>query len=196
MAISVMAMSTRRIFRAAISPLSLSVALSGLILGTLPSAASAFWFRERGNDYQACTASLIEDGISADRAASACAEALEPKDISGCVDEISLGTAIAPDTALDSCKRVRRPEEMAECVTRIDGEVESAIPLEVLDYCTRSLLPDDYADCVVGIDRETDFGATEVLRTCIAADYRLPVVVYPDFEPVEPAIPTEEVAPE
>ncbi|MGB3494685.1 MAG: hypothetical protein WBA57_18300 [Elainellaceae cyanobacterium] len=184
--------------RSAISPLSLSAALTGLILGSLPSEASAFWLHERGNDYQGCTASLIEDGISADRAASACAAALEPTDISECVDEISTETAIAPDTALTSCTRVRRPEEMAACVTRIDVEVESAIPLEVLDYCTRSLLPDDYADCVVGIDSETDFGATEVLRTCIAADYRLPVVVYPDFEPVtpEPVAPVEEVAPE
>lgn len=188
-----MAMSTKRALRSAISPLSVSVALSGLILGSLPSEASVFWWRERGNDYQDCTASLIEDGIVPGVAASACAEALEPKDISGCVDEISLNTEIAPNTALDSCQRVRRPEEMAECVTLIDAEVELAIPLEVMDYCTRSLLPDTYADCVVGVDSETDFVPTEVLRTCIAADYRLPVVVYPSFEPV--IVPVDEVVP-
>lgn len=184
-------MKTTRFFLSTLSRLSLSVTLTGLTLGLLPSAASAFLFNR--NDYEVCARSLLEDGISAEMAAAACAEALEPKEISGCVDEIASDTEIAPETALDSCKRVRRPEEMADCVTRINEAVEAAIPLEVLNYCTRSLLPDTYAECVVGIDSETDFLPTDVLRTCIAADYRLPVVVYPDFEP---AVPPEEVVPE
>lgn len=163
-------------------PVALTIA--GMTLASLPLTASASLFRR--NDYQVCTRELIEDGINAEVAASACAEALEPKDIADCVDDIASDTAIASDEALASCVRVRRPEDMADCVTRIDGSLEAAVPQEVLDNCTRSLLPDDYAECVVGVDRETDFLPTDIMQTCIAADYRLPPRVYPNFEPASP----------
>jgi len=155
----------------------------GLFIGVAPLSASAGLLK--GNAYEDCTSSLIDDGLSVDAASSACAEALEPRDISACVDKVIDGTSIEAMDALDSCQRVRRPRDMASCVVRIDNRVGSADPLDVMDYCRRSLLPDDYSDCVVGIDSETDLTAAAVLETCIAADYRLPTIVYPNFEPAE-----------
>ena len=162
--------------------LSATSVVVGLSVGLVPLGASANIFR--GNDYQACTRALLGDGVSVESASSACAAALEPKDISRCVGRITGRTSISANDALDSCTQVRRPRDMASCVVQIEDDVESAVPLEILDNCTRSLLPDDYSDCVVGIESATDLSASSLLETCIAADYRLPIV-YPNFEPAE-----------
>lgn len=155
-------------------------AIAGFSLGLVPLAASANLFRT--NDYEACTRRLIDDGIAVEAASLACAAALEPTDISACVDRITDGTDIAPEDALDSCIQVRRPRETASCVVRIANNVESVVSLEAMEQCTRSLLPEDYSDCVVGIEDATDLSAAELLETCIAADYRIPSF-YPNFEP-------------
>ena len=165
-----------------IRQLSAASAVVGLSVGLIPFPASANLFR--GNDYQACTRALLGDGVGVEAASSACASALEPKDISTCVGRITGGTEISANDALESCTQVRRPRDMASCVVRIEDDVEAAVPLEILDNCTRSLLPDDYSDCVVGIESATDLSAASLLETCIAADYRLPSV-YPNFEPAE-----------
>ncbi|MEM7769417.1 MAG: hypothetical protein AAGA75_20945 [Cyanobacteria bacterium P01_E01_bin.6] len=154
--------------------LSTTAVVSGLFVGLMPVLASASALQK--NAYEACTRSLLGDGITIEDASSACASALEPRDISTCVDRISGGTDISATDALDSCIQVRRPKDMASCVVRIEGGVDAAIPLDVMDNCTRSLLPDEYSDCVVGLDSATDLSAADLLNTCIAADYRLPSV--------------------
>ncbi|MGJ3254604.1 MAG: hypothetical protein ACFE0J_26245 [Elainellaceae cyanobacterium] len=135
------------------------------------------------NPYERCTDSLIGAGVSESDAASACAASLEPRDLAGCVARISDGTPISSTEALAGCRRVRRPIDMASCVVDIEGDVEGAEPLDVLERCRRSLLPDQYSDCVVGLNAETALSATDVLQTCVAADYNRPVEFPADFLP-------------
>ncbi len=156
-------------------------AIAGCSVGLMPFAASANLFRS--NDYEACTSGLIDDGISVNVASRACASALEPRDVSACVDRIIGGTEVSADEALDSCIQVRRPRDMASCVTQIDNAVESVVPLDAMEQCTRSLLPDDYSDCVVGIYNATDLSASDLLTACVASDYRIPRF-YPNFDPI------------
>lgn len=176
-------MTNTGIFRhglfSAMRSVAIASAVSGLTVGLSPLAASASLFR--GNDYEACTESLIDDGISVENAAAACAGALDPRDISTCVDRILDGTDVTAVDALDSCIQVRRPREMASCVVMIDDDLDGAIAGNILEYCTRSLLPKDYADCVTGIDSATDLEASAVMETCIDADYVLPAILYPNF---------------
>ncbi|MEB3209934.1 MAG: hypothetical protein VKL39_01210 [Leptolyngbyaceae bacterium] len=162
--------------------LAAAATVSGLSLGLMPMLASAIALPK--NAYEACTRGLLGDGVSVADASSACASALEPRDVSSCVSKISGETDISAADALDACIQVRRPRDMASCVVRIDNSVSSATSLSILDNCTRSLLPDDYSDCVVGLDAATELAADSLLDTCIAADYRLPSVL-PNFEVIE-----------
>jgi hypothetical protein len=162
--------------------LATAATISGILMGATPLIASAHIGQK--NAYSACTRGLLADGISIDDASSACASALEPRDISTCVSRIINGTEVSAFDALDSCVQVRRPREMASCVVQIDNTVDMASPLDVLENCTRSLLPDQYSDCVVGLDDATDLSAADLMDTCIAADYRLPSVLS-NFEPTD-----------
>jgi hypothetical protein len=108
------------------------------------------------NQFRGCTGRLLSVDISAEAAASACAEALRPTDLSKCVIEIERQTEIAAADALSSCRQVRRPDELASCVVGINRNQEEGIP-SVLNYCGRSLLPKRFAECVVGLRIEADF---------------------------------------
>lgn len=188
-AISVSSFSVKSAVKSAV----VASATALLTVGSLPMTASAAFVK--GNDYESCVSELLDRGVVVGNATDACASALEPKDISACVNHISGDVAIAPEEALESCIRVRQPREMASCVVRVDGQLDAALPLAVLDYCTRSLLPEDYADCIVGINEATDIAAPDVLQTCIAADYRIPSEFYPNFIPATDPVeePVEEL---
>ncbi len=118
-----------------------------------------------------CASDLIKSGVTGKQAAAACADALEPKEISACVAKIQSGSNIAAIDALQACYRVRRPADLASCVVDINGKLqESDAPL-ALDNCRRSLLPKHYADCTLGlVGSVKELSATEAMETCISAE--------------------------
>ncbi len=124
------------------------------------------------SNFRACASSLLSSGISEDDAGVACADALEPKMLSACVDKIQRQTPIAGNDALAACYRVRRPQELASCVVKIDSNIASAeIANLVLDNCRRSLLPKRFADCVVGLNSSiSQLAGAEAIETCISAE--------------------------
>ncbi len=122
--------------------------------------------------FDRCTSKLLSSGVSQENAGIACADALEPKQLSTCVDKIQAGTPITGEDALTACYRVRRPEELASCVVQIgnnsdDREVASL----ALDNCRRSLLPERFANCVVGLNNTiAELSAPVAIATCISAE--------------------------
>ena len=124
------------------------------------------------SNFDNCASSLLRNGVSAEKASTACADALKPKDLSACVNKIQGQTAIAGEDALTACYRVRRPKELASCVVKIDSKTEDAeIATLALDNCRRSLLPKRFADCVVDLNSAiADLSGTEAIATCISAE--------------------------
>lgn len=160
----------------------------GVIGATGLSPARADW-----NPFATCTFELLEANVSQAEAASACAEALEPKDLSWCVLRIYNSTPVDGTSALRSCFRSRRPLELADCaidVTREfqdrtgeadagdEAEVGQSVALSTLDNCRRSLLPQRFAECAIGLSSQIDFSATSILQTCIQAE-AFPTVLFP-----------------
>ncbi|MGB7893512.1 MAG: hypothetical protein WCF82_16615 [Microcoleus sp.] len=148
------------------------LAALGLLATALPiSPASAITIRipRNRNPYRVCALELIEAGVGAEAAASACADALRPRDISKCALQINRKTNISGVEALSSCRRVRRPQELATCVVNINGKsrTQPADPLVVLDGCRRSLLPQQFAECVVGLSGRLDFPTDRLIATCL-----------------------------
>lgn len=138
-------------------------------LPILPASAITIRFPRTKNDYRACSVELMGVGLTADAAASACAGALHPRDISKCVVQINRKTNIAGVEALASCQRVRRPKELATCVVDINtkSRAQTTTPLLVLDQCRRSLLPEQFSECVVGLSRQVDFSVDRLMTTCL-----------------------------
>ena len=124
------------------------------------------------SQFKRCASTLLSSGISEDNAGVACADALEPKRLSACVERIKKQTPITGEDALAACYRVRRPKELASCVLKIDKNVASTeIANLALDNCRRSLLPKRFADCVVGLNSTiSQFSGTEAMATCISAE--------------------------
>ncbi len=156
------------------------LAIAGWLAMTLSSTAATIPSSYR-NQYRGCAGRLLSVGIPAEAAASACAEALRPQDLSKCVVEIERQTELAAEDALSSCRQVRRPNELARCVVGISRNQEEAIP-SVLNYCGRSLLPERFAECVVGLRVEADFAPTDAMETCIDASDVIGEVA-PNFVP-------------
>lgn len=148
---------------------------------TLPSTAATIPTSYR-NQYRSCAGRLLDVGISPEAAASACAAALRPTDLSKCVAKIEQQTAIASVDALATCTQVRRPNELANCVVGISRNAEEDAVGSILNYCGRSLLPERFAECVVGLRIEADFTPTDAMTSCIDASDRLGAVS-PTFIP-------------
>jgi hypothetical protein len=131
--------------------------------------------------FDACASSLIDSGIKVDQAATACADALEPKDLSACVEKIKNNTAIAGEEALQACYRVRRPAELASCVTSINDQAGGGENTKIaLNNCRSSLLPERYADCVTGLqDAVPNLSRTKAMETCISAE-TFPSELFPE----------------
>lgn len=134
-------------------------------------------------NYGQCATDLLAVGLSAESAAAACAQALYPEEVSGCVLGVTTITDLTAEAALSACSRDRRPLEVATCVAHIQEmlPVDNAAP--VLENCHHSILPVRYADCVVDIALATALATTESMALCIAAGDR-PVEVAPSFIPV------------
>lgn len=123
-------------------------------------------------DFGGCANSLINGGVSAEQAANACSDALEPLALSACVADIQTGTGIEAEAALQACYRVRRPEDLASCVVDLSGNLGEAKPTEALDNCRRSLLPTRYAECTLGLQSAIpDLSGAKAMETCITAEF-------------------------
>lgn len=149
-----------------------TVAIASLALASLPIAPAQALFRFNGNEYEFCAGQLLSVGITPQEAASACAAALHPRQLSRCVVRIDVGTPVVAADALTGCKRVRRPLDLASCVVDVDSDTLSVASLDALDYCRRSLLPLEFSECVIGLRREIDLEAIAAMDVCIAADDR------------------------
>lgn len=173
------------------------LAVAGWLAMTLPSTAATVPSSYR-NDFRSCAGRLVSVGISANEAATACAQSLRPRDLSICVAEIERRTELAAADALATCRQVRRPNELATCVVGISrNSQEEAVP-GVLGYCGRSLLPERFAECVVGLRREIEVAPTQAMESCISANDPLTGDFLPNFvpgnqTPVQPAPPTPNV---
>jgi hypothetical protein len=161
----------------------IQLTVTGWLAMSLPSMAVDDIPTSYQNTYRGCTGRLLKVGISSEAAANACANALEPTDVSRCVVEIEEETDISAEDALSACRQDRRPDEVARCVVGIsDNSKEEAIP-GVLDYCgRRSLLPVRFAECVVGLRRETEISPTQAMEDCVDSTDPLSNIL-PNFVP-------------
>jgi hypothetical protein len=135
---------------------------------TLPHNAIAKGTQDIGG----CINSLVGNGVSEAQAANACADALEPSELSACVGSIQGGTEIKAEDALSACYRVRRPQELASCVVSISGNLDQTKPTVALDNCRRSLLPLHYAECTLGLQNNIPkMSSMKAMETCISAEF-------------------------
>ncbi len=157
--------STRRAAVLRIAAVQLvGIGLAALALPIAPAVAQV-------NDYQTCANQLLETGIQPAQAATACARALRPQELSSCVVNINQQTEIDAIAALSTCRRVRRPDELSTCVVDIygiDADAGVAAPLEILDSCRRSLLPTRFSACVVGLSNELELTRPTAMSTCLS----------------------------
>ncbi|MFP4007939.1 MAG: hypothetical protein ACLFV6_07990 [Spirulinaceae cyanobacterium] len=97
-----------------------SLVPAGLLAFSVPQEAKAHW-----NPFEICAEELLAtEAISPEQAAFACAEALEPKDLSFCVIKINSFTPVDAVSALQACFRDRRPLELATCTVNITEEFD------------------------------------------------------------------------
>jgi hypothetical protein len=157
------------------------LAVAGWLAMALPSTGATIPSSYR-NQYRGCAGRLLSVGISSEAAASACAAALRPRDLSRCVVEIEQETAIAAEDALATCRQARRANELANCVVGISRNSQEEADQNVLNFCGRSLLPERFAECVVGLRIEADFAPIAAMESCIAASDPLGNVA-PNFVP-------------
>lgn len=80
---------------------------AGLFTTIIPIRPAAAGF----NQFDTCVLELLDRGIPDQLAASACSDALKPRDLSECVQRIGVETPITAGEALNACYRVRRPVE-------------------------------------------------------------------------------------
>ena len=139
-----------------------------LLTIALPNSAIA----KASPDIGGCASSLIDNGVSGEQAANACADALEPKELSACVDSIQGNTEIKAEDALQACYRVRRPQDLASCVVSLNDNLGKVKPTVALDNCRRSLLPLHYAECTVGLQTSVpEMTTMKAMDTCIKAQF-------------------------
>ncbi len=152
-----------------------------------------------GNQFDICVEEVVNSGVDAQQAHSACADALIPKELSLCVEKITQDTEINPQDALANCYRVRRPVDMAYCVADIEEEIlrdyrsknnaqaettgeemetvetgttdqESPLML-ALDSCRSSLLPARHSECVIALSRTPQaMSPMKAMETCLNAE--------------------------
>ncbi|TRT77978.1 MAG: hypothetical protein EWV82_18540 [Microcystis aeruginosa Ma_AC_P_19900807_S299] len=159
-------------------------AIATISLGLVEMNRTAIAFGNN-NQFSACT------GVSPEDAATACSEALIPKELSRCVAMIKSKTPIDGNLALQACFQVRRPIDLGNCVVDIhraaplfatnspkQTETETAkepdklgISTQILDSCRQSLLPGRFSECVIAVSRDVDKNnPSQALQTCLSAE--------------------------
>lgn len=142
-------------------------------------------------DYDNCAKAMAGAKISTADAASACANALRPKDLGVCVTRITQNNVPGVD-ALSVCRQVRRPVDAATCVVNIRTKAAQTALVDVLDGCRRSLLPDRFGKCVVDLHTELKLPTKQAIDTCIDATDRaqdLPPTTLPSGSAIPPVTP-------
>lgn len=134
----------------------------------------------QANEFGNCTGKLLAAGIDSESAALACAQALHPNEMAGCVVDVTGTADVLAEDALAACSRDRRPNEVATCFGSIYNNLEGANPQKTLENCQLSILPLRYSDCVTGLDAASELPAESALTTCSVAGYR-PVDLAPTF---------------
>jgi hypothetical protein len=165
-------------------------AIATIALGLVEMNRTAIAFGNN-NQFTACISQIVGTGVSSQDAASACSEALIPKELSRCVVMIKSKTPIDGNLALQACFQVRRPIDLAHCVVDIhraaplfaanspkQTETETAkepdklgISTQILDFCRQSLLPGRFSQCVIAVSRGVDKNnPSQALQTCLSAE--------------------------
>lgn len=126
-----------------------------------------------GDQFKVCAEELQEAGLSAEEAASACADALRPEELSLCVLSMNQDVGLPAEEALYNCYRDRRPLDLATCVVDIHDSLETEEMGMVVENCRRSLLPLRYSECVVGLTNTPDqeIAPMQAMEECLGADY-------------------------
>jgi hypothetical protein len=165
-------------------------AIATICLGLVEMNRTAIAFGNN-NQFSACINQIVRTGVSPQDAATACSEALIPKELSRCVAMIKSKTPIDGNLALQACFQVRRPIDLGNCVVDIhraaplfatnslkQTETETAkepdklgISKQVLDSCRQSLLPGRFSQCVIAVSRGVDKNnPSQALQTCLSAE--------------------------
>ena len=134
----------------------------------------------QANEFGNCTGKLLAAGIDTQSASLACAQALHPDEVAGCVVDVTATADISAEDALTACSHDRRPDEVAACFGSIYDSLAGVDPLETLGNCQLSVLPIRYSDCVTGLATASDLTPEVSLATCSVAGYR-PVDLAPTF---------------
>lgn len=165
-------------------------AIATISLGLVEMNRTAIAFGNN-NQFSACISQIVRTGVSPQDAATACSEALIPKELSRCVVMIKSKTPIDGNLALQACFQVRRPIDLGNCVVDIhraaplfaanspkQTETETAkepdklgISTQILDSCRQSLLPGRFSECVIAVSRDVDKNnPSQALQTCLSAE--------------------------
>ncbi|MCA2643324.1 MULTISPECIES: hypothetical protein [unclassified Microcystis] len=165
-------------------------AIAAISLGLVEMNRAAIAFGNN-NQFSACISQIVRTGVSPQDAATACSEALIPKELSRCVAMIKSKTPIDGNLALQACFQVRRPIDLGNCVVDIhraaplfaanspkQTETETAkepdklgISTQILDSCRQSLLPGRFSECVIAVSRDVDKNnPSQALQTCLSAE--------------------------
>lgn len=75
------------------------------------------------NMYDVCLGQLQGVGVEPQQAATACADALIPKELSKCVSRVALTVSVPANVAVENCYQSRRPVDVANCVVDINNQV-------------------------------------------------------------------------
>jgi len=173
--------------------LSLGVSVA-MVQGGMGSAIAQSSLFENPNTFDVCATELLQSGLSAQEAASACGEALEPDELSLCVLSVSQEVGVSANAALDSCFRVRRPAEFATCALEISQET-AAIADNIIDSCRRSLRPLRHSDCAVGLTRQAQAEGS-IIPPDVALEACLDAEAFPRVLDPEELIIPEDTIPE
>jgi hypothetical protein len=120
-------------------------------------------------NYRQCADVLLRQGIAPQSAASACAVAWKPTQLSSCVADINRRNraVLNPNVILNSCQQVRRPNDLSICVADISGKIRDVEPGFILQSCQNSLLPKLYSQCVLGLAPRVGLSGNDLLGTCL-----------------------------
>jgi hypothetical protein len=95
----------------------ITLVLPGLVTLAIPQQAKAI------NQFDVCMEQILKSGVTPEQASTACSSALNPRDLSYCIQKITNRTEIKAEDALKNCYRVRRPVDLAQCVTNINNTI-------------------------------------------------------------------------
>jgi hypothetical protein len=144
-----------------------------MLLGAVPLLPAT-----ASNPFDVCVEKMVKGGVAVEKATTACAGALSPRELSQCVEKIRDKTDLPAEDVLQNCYRVRRPVDMASCVTDINSKIlgpttdnKQAMLSMALNSCRSSLQPRRYAECVIGMDKGTsDMSPDKLMDTCLNAE--------------------------